>query len=53
MTVKAMKSGAEEFLTKAFQDQDLLGAIQQALANDASRGGVEAEGLLCEPGMKC
>jgi FixJ family two-component response regulator len=34
MTVKAMKSGAVEFLTKPFQDQDLLDAIQQALDRD-------------------
>ena len=34
MTVKAMKSGAVEFLTKPFQDQDLLGAIHQALGRD-------------------
>jgi FixJ family two-component response regulator len=31
MTVKAMKSGATEFLTKPFRDQDLIDAIQQAL----------------------
>ena len=31
MTVKAMKSGAVEFLTKPYRDQDLLDAIQQAL----------------------
>jgi FixJ family two-component response regulator len=31
MTVRAMKSGAVEFLTKPFRDQDLLDAIQQAL----------------------
>src|SRR5689334_25190520 len=31
MTVKAMKSGAVEFLTKPFRDQDLLDAIQEAL----------------------
>ena len=38
MTVKAMKSGAVEFLTKPFRDQDLLDAIQQALQRDrASR----------------
>jgi FixJ family two-component response regulator len=43
MTVKAMKSGAVEFLTKPFEDKDLLGAIQQALANDTSRREVEAE----------
>src|SRR5437867_12643163 len=34
MTVKAMKSGAIEFLTKPFQDQDLLDAIRQALDRD-------------------
>jgi FixJ family two-component response regulator len=34
MTVKAMKSGAVEFLTKPFQDRDLLGAIRQALERD-------------------
>jgi FixJ family two-component response regulator len=34
MTVKAMKSGALEFLTKPFRDQDLLDAIQQALQRD-------------------
>ena len=31
MTVKAMKSGAVEFLTKPFRDQDLVDAIHQAL----------------------
>src|ERR1700719_605496 len=34
MTVKAMKSGAVEFLTKPFQDQALLDAIHQALDRD-------------------
>ncbi len=34
MSVKAMKSGAVEFLTKPFRDQDLLDAIQQALDRD-------------------
>jgi FixJ family two-component response regulator len=34
MTVKAMKSGAVEFLTKPFQDQELLDAIRQALDRD-------------------
>jgi FixJ family two-component response regulator len=35
MTVKAMKSGAVEFLTKPFRDQDLIDAIQQALKSNA------------------
>jgi len=34
MTVRAMKSGAVEFLTKPFDDQDLLNAIHQALDRD-------------------
>ena len=34
MSVRALKSGAIEFLTKPFRDQDLLDAIQQALQRD-------------------
>jgi FixJ family two-component response regulator len=34
MTVKAMKSGAVEFLTKPFRDQELLDAIHLALERD-------------------
>jgi FixJ family two-component response regulator len=34
MTVKAMKSGAVEFLSKPFRDEDLLNAIHQALDLD-------------------
>jgi FixJ family two-component response regulator len=34
MTVKAMKSGAVEFLTKPFRHQDLLDAIHQAVERD-------------------
>jgi len=34
MTVRAMKSGAVEFLTKPFEDDDLLNAIHQALDRD-------------------
>jgi FixJ family two-component response regulator len=37
MTVKAMKSGAVEFLTKPFDDQELLDAIHQALDRDRAR----------------
>ena len=37
MSVKAMKSGAVEFLTKPFRDQDLLDAIQQAIERDRAR----------------
>jgi FixJ family two-component response regulator len=36
MSVRALKSGAVEFLTKPFRDQDLLDAIQQALQRDAA-----------------
>jgi FixJ family two-component response regulator len=34
MSVRAMKAGAIEFLTKPFRDQDLLDAISQALERD-------------------
>ncbi|HLZ51287.1 MAG TPA: response regulator transcription factor [Candidatus Acidoferrum sp.] len=34
MSVRALKSGAVEFLTKPFRDQDLLDAVQQALQRD-------------------
>ena len=34
MTVRAMKAGASEFLTKPFRDQELLDAIQQAIDYD-------------------
>ena len=37
MTVKAMKSGAVEFLTKPFLGQDLLDAVEQALDRDRAR----------------
>jgi FixJ family two-component response regulator len=37
MTVRAMKAGAVEFLTKPFRDQDLLDAVQVALERDRSR----------------
>lgn len=37
MTVRAMKAGAVEFLTKPFRDQEMLDAIQLALERDRSR----------------
>jgi len=37
MTVRAMKAGAIEFLTKPFRDQDLLDAVQVALERDKAR----------------
>jgi FixJ family two-component response regulator len=37
MTVRAMKAGAIEFLTKPFRDQDLLDAVQLALKRDRDR----------------
>jgi len=37
MSVRAMKAGAVEFLTKPFRDQDLLDAIQVSLVKDRNR----------------
>ena len=37
MSVRAIKGGAIEFLTKPFRDQDLLDAVQQGLARDHAR----------------
>lgn len=43
MSVRAMKAGAIEFLTKPFRDQDLLDAIQVALERDRATRQRESE----------
>jgi FixJ family two-component response regulator len=49
MTVRAMKGGAIEFLTKPFRDQDLLDAVEIGLARDrAHRESERALGVLKE-----
>jgi FixJ family two-component response regulator len=42
-SVRAMKAGAVEFLTKPFRDQDLLDAIGQAIERDRAARGQQAE----------
>ncbi|HDS1768775.1 response regulator transcription factor [Pseudomonas putida] len=47
MSVKAMKAGAVDFLTKPFRDQDMLDAVASALARDRERlAGEQAGGAL-------
>jgi FixJ family two-component response regulator len=41
MTVRAMKSGAIDFITKPFRDQDLLEAVSAAINRDRDRLGAE------------
>ena len=43
MSVRAIKAGAVEFLTKPFRDQDLLDAVQQAVDRDREIRAIEAE----------
>jgi len=51
MSVRAMKAGAIEFLTKPFREQDLLDAVQAALARD--RSARRDEELLTELRRRC
>jgi FixJ family two-component response regulator len=44
MSVRAMKGGAIDFLTKPFRDQDMLDAVTTAISRDRSR--LEAESVL-------
>lgn len=43
MSVRAMKAGAVDFLPKPFHDQDLLDAVQRAIAADRERRARDAE----------
>jgi FixJ family two-component response regulator len=43
MSVKAMKAGAVDFLSKPFRDEELLGAIDQAIARDREQQSERAE----------
>jgi FixJ family two-component response regulator len=46
MSVRAMKAGAIDFLTKPFRDQDMLDAVMRALEGDRNRR--ESEGVLSD-----
>src|ERR1700677_3212999 len=48
MSVRAMKAGAVEFLTKPFRDQDLLDAVRIALERDRARREEEKEVTLLQ-----
>jgi FixJ family two-component response regulator len=42
MSVKAMKAGAVDFLSKPFRDQDMLDAVAAAIGRDRKRRGADA-----------
>src|SRR6202789_917603 len=48
MSVRAMKAGAVEFLTKPFRDQDLLDAVRIALDRDRARREQEKEVMIVQ-----
>ena len=48
MSVRAMKAGAIEFLTKPFRDQDLLDAVRIALERDRARREEEKEVVILQ-----
>ncbi|MGA8731687.1 MAG: response regulator [Terracidiphilus sp.] len=48
MSVRAMKAGAVEFLTKPFRDQDLLDAVRIALEKDRARREQEKEAMILQ-----
>jgi RNA polymerase sigma factor (sigma-70 family) len=52
MSVRAMKAGAVEFLTKPFRDQDLLDAIHVALERDRARRQQESEMMVLRERFK-
>ena len=49
MAVRAMQSGALDFLTKPYSDQDLLERVQKALRLDVERNNGAANRLRFEP----
>jgi RNA polymerase sigma factor (sigma-70 family) len=53
MSVRAMKAGAVEFLTKPFRDQDLLDAVRVAIDRDRARREQETETAAIRQRFEC